>query len=80
MKAHTFNVQRFYDALEAERARRNVSWRDVGRATGLSSAIFTRMKAGRRLDVDSFAVLVQWLGSPARTFFDDIDQPAKERK
>jgi transcriptional regulator with XRE-family HTH domain len=63
------DVRALYEALEEERVSRGLSWREVARSLSLSPSIFSRMRQGKRPDVDTFAALVQWLDLPAERFF-----------
>lgn len=62
-----------YGALNAERANRGLSWRDVGREVGASPSTFTRMAQGRGTDANTFASLVAWLGVSADQFVRGTD-------
>lgn len=62
------NVAGLYAALDAEKAARSLSWRQVAKQCGLSPSTFTRMANGHNPEADAFAVLVTWLGQPADAF------------
>lgn len=63
------DVYGLHAALDAERAARGMSWREVARAAGVSPSLLSRMgNAGQRPDVDGFARLVRWLRLPAEQF------------
>jgi len=62
------DVQALYDALDQQRRTRKLSWRQVAAEAGVGPSTLSRMTKGKRPDVDSFAVLVSWLGVPADTF------------
>lgn len=64
----SFDRAGFYAALDITRQKRGMYWQDVARETGTSQSTFTRLGQGRAPDVDTFAVLVAWLGMPADTF------------
>ncbi|WP_371781777.1 helix-turn-helix domain-containing protein [Streptosporangium subroseum] len=55
-------------ALDAQRERRGLSWRQLAKEVGVSPSTMTRLAQGQRPDVDAFAALVHWLGQPADTF------------
>lgn len=57
-----FDAASFYQALEATRAGRKMSWREVAAAAGVSASTLTRMAQGKRPDVDSLAALASWSG------------------
>lgn len=57
-----FDAAGFYDALDATRQSRGMTWKDVAAASGVSASTLTRMAQGKRLDVDSLAALAAWSG------------------
>ncbi|QFZ77388.1 helix-turn-helix domain-containing protein [Streptomyces fagopyri] len=65
------NVSALYAALDAARTKKELSWRQLAAAVGVSPSTMTRMANGNRPDVDAFAALVRWLGMPAETFMVD---------
>jgi transcriptional regulator with XRE-family HTH domain len=71
------NLDALYAELDAKRRSERRSWRDVAGVLGVSPSIFTRLGQGRRPDVDTFAVLVDWLGVSADRFMGKKD---KERQ
>lgn len=52
-----------YEALEAHRARRGVSWRHVAAEIGIPPGTFTRLKGGKGVADGTFASLVSLLGA-----------------
>lgn len=64
----TFNRAGFHAALDAARASRDITWKQVAAETGVTDSTFTRLKQGHLLDLPNFAALVDWLGMPADTF------------
>lgn len=62
------DVARLHTALDAERAARGLSWRQLAAEAGVSASLVSRMGNGHRPDLDGFIALVQWLGLPAETF------------
>lgn len=48
--------------LAQKRAKENLSLRDVGRETGISTTTLMRMEHGRVSDTDNVIALSQWLG------------------
>ncbi|HVV09190.1 helix-turn-helix transcriptional regulator [Amycolatopsis sp.] len=59
---------RLYQALDAQREARALSWRQLAGEAGVSASLVSRMGNGHRPDLDGFIALVQWLGMPAETF------------
>ncbi|PXY34965.1 transcriptional regulator [Prauserella sp. PE36] len=62
------DARRLYDALDAQRGSRGMSWRQLADEAGVSPSLLSRMGNGHRPDLDGFIALVQWLGSPAEVF------------
>ncbi|OQO90863.1 helix-turn-helix domain-containing protein [Saccharomonospora piscinae] len=62
------DARRLYDALDAQRGARAMSWRQVAEQAGVSPSLLSRMGNGQRPDLDGFIALVQWLGAPAEEF------------
>ena len=57
-----FDSEAFYQALAATVRQRQVTWKDVSRATGVSATTLTRMAQGRQPDAASMAALSAWSG------------------
>lgn len=62
------DARRLYDALDAQRLARGMSWRQLAEQAGVSPSLLSRMGNGQRPDLDGFIALVQWLGAPAEEF------------
>lgn len=73
------NVAALYAALDAARTARDLSWRQLAAAVGVSPSTMTRMANGNHPDVNAFVALVTWLGMPAEAFMEDEDQQAAPR-
>ena len=67
-KERIFDAEGFFDALEAERESRELTWKEVAGEAGVSASTLTRMGQGRRPDVDSLAALARWAGLNADEF------------
>jgi transcriptional regulator with XRE-family HTH domain len=63
-----FDADAFYAALDAVRRARNLNWKQVAAASGVSASTLTRMAQGKRPDVDGLAALVAWSGLDADDF------------
>jgi transcriptional regulator with XRE-family HTH domain len=73
------NVASLYAALDAERSARGISWRRLARAVGISPSTLTRMANGHRPDVEAFAALTRWLGTPSEAYLSyEGEEPQKE--
>lgn len=64
----SFDADAFYIALDLERQSRRITWKDVAAEAGVSASTLTRMKQGKRPDVDSMAALASWSGLDADNF------------
>lgn len=64
----SFDAEAFYEAVDAQRRAKKMTWRQVAVATGVSASTFTRMAQGKRPDVDSLATLCSWSGLSADDF------------
>lgn len=67
-KLGQFDASGFYEALDATRQSRRMTWKDVAAAAGVSASTLTRMAQGKRPDVDSLAALTAWSGLQADAF------------
>ncbi|HEX5120072.1 MAG TPA: helix-turn-helix transcriptional regulator [Pseudonocardiaceae bacterium] len=56
----SFDAGAFFAALDAERAKRSLLWKDVAAQANVSQSTLTRLAQGKRPDVDSLAALVDW--------------------
>lgn len=70
MEAKKFDARGFYEALSATVASRNVSWKLVGEATGVSQTTLSRMSSERVPDAASLAALSAWAGLNPGDFVD----------
>jgi transcriptional regulator with XRE-family HTH domain len=57
-----FDAEGFYAALADTVEARAVTWKEVSRATGVSTTTLTRMAQGRNPDAASQAALAAWAG------------------
>ena len=67
-KSGWFDSEAFYDALDAERQARQLTWKRVAAESGVSASTLTRMAQGRRPDVNGLAALTSWSGLAADHF------------
>ncbi len=68
MPQASINIPALYAALDARRQSDGASWRDVAQELQISASTFSRLAAGARPDVDTFATLLVWLGMGAERF------------
>jgi len=76
-KAGSFDAAGFYEALDATRQARDLTWRQVAQQSGVSASTLTRMAQGKRPDVDSLAALSAWSRLQVEDF---IRQKVKSHK
>jgi transcriptional regulator with XRE-family HTH domain len=57
-----FDADAFYAALDMQRSARRITWKEVAQEAGVSASTLTRMKQGKRPDIDSMAALAGWGG------------------
>lgn len=63
-----FDARALYDALDAQRKARALSWREVAAEIGVSVATISRTQQGGRMEVDGMLAMVGWLGVPVERF------------
>lgn len=63
-----FDASAFYEALDAQRQSRRLTWKQVAQESGVSASTLTRMAQGKRPDVDGLAALTAWSGLNADDF------------
>lgn len=75
-----FDFQKFYQAVNAKRAERAASWRQVAREIGVGKSTLARMAQNKRPDADGLAALSYWAEvNPADFVFAEGDTPAAAR-
>jgi transcriptional regulator with XRE-family HTH domain len=67
-----FDTQALYDALEAQRTKRGLTWTDVARETGVSTSTLTGTRRGGRLEVDGVLAMARWLGRTVESFTHEV--------
>ena len=75
-----FNAAALYQALDAERRSRGLSWSQVAREVGVSVSTLTRTKLGGRMEVDGMLAMVRWVGRPAESFTFGHTEPRKKQR
>ena len=58
----------FYDALNAQRIAKGMTWKAVAAESKVSASTLTRMAQGRSPDLDGLAQLCNWSGLKAESF------------
>ena len=70
-----FDLGKFHAALNAHRAARRLTWKEVAQQSGVSASTLTRMSQGKRPDVDGLALLLAWSGLDALQFVPTANEP-----
>ncbi len=70
-----FDLGKFQAALNAHRAAKRLTWKDVAQQSGVSASTLTRMSQGKRPDVDGLALLLAWSGLDALQFVPTANEP-----
>jgi transcriptional regulator with XRE-family HTH domain len=66
-----FDINKFYLDLNTERISRGLTWKKIAEQSGVSASTLTRMRQGKRLDVDSLSALLNWSGFSIDDFVKD---------
>ena len=69
-----FDPSALFAALDAQRIARGLTWNDVARDIGVSSATLKRTQHGGRMEVDGMLAMVDWLGVPVDRFVRDTER------
>lgn len=75
---HQFDIAEFASYLNETRIRRGMSWRAVGRQTGVISSTLSRLGMGRHVDVDVISTLAVWAGLELGWFVRPATSGSKE--
>lgn len=63
-----FRSREIYEALNAHRQARGLTWSRVAEETGVSESTLTGTRRGGRLEVDGALAMVRWLGRTIESF------------
>jgi hypothetical protein len=63
-----FDTHALYEALDAQRLVRGLSWNDVARETGIAATTLKNTAKGGRLEIDGMLNMVHWLGRTVESF------------
>ena len=63
-----FDAQALYQALDARRVERGLTWKQVAAEIGVAEGTIKRTREGGRMEVDGMLAMVSWLGVPVETF------------
>jgi transcriptional regulator with XRE-family HTH domain len=67
------DVEALYVALDVERRRQRIKWREIARQCGCSSSTMTRIGQGKRPDADALVRLITWLDAPIAKFTTHVE-------
>jgi transcriptional regulator with XRE-family HTH domain len=62
MNQAKFDFPSYFKALAATASSRQLSWKSVSEATGVSQTTLSRMARGRQPDAESLTILSRWAG------------------
>lgn len=68
-----FDGEAYYEALARTVGARELTWKQVSQATGVSASTLTRMSQGKRPDAASLAALSAWSGINPGDFVEGIE-------
>ena len=77
MDKEHFDTEGFFAALDAVRASKGRTWKEVAADSGVSASTLTRMAQGKRPDVDGLAALLKWSGLKAEDYLKGKVVPGK---
>ena len=63
-----FDSSALYEALDRQRTKRGITWEQLAREIGVSTATMKRARSGGRMEVDGMLAMVRWLGVSVETF------------
>jgi transcriptional regulator with XRE-family HTH domain len=69
--ADRFDTAAFFSALNAVRAKRNLTWKEVARQSEINPSTLSRIGQGKNPDVNGFLALLSWSGLKAEMFTPD---------
>jgi len=67
------DARALFEAMNNQRQRRGMTWRQVSDEVGVSASTITRTKKGGRMEVDGMLNMVEWLGVPVEQFVIDTE-------
>jgi transcriptional regulator with XRE-family HTH domain len=75
----SFDNDKFYASLDAQRVARRLTWKQVAEESGVSASTLTRMSQGKRPDVDGLTALLAWGGLQSDSFMAASDVATADR-
>ena len=63
-----FDSVALYNALDQERKRRDMTWKEVADAIGVSQSAILNTRKGGRMEVDGMLAMVYWLKVQVESF------------
>jgi transcriptional regulator with XRE-family HTH domain len=74
MSNSRFDVASFYSALDSQREAQGKTWKQVANEAKVSASTLTRMRQGKRPDIDGLAALAAWSKLDINQFVRGRDQ------
>jgi transcriptional regulator with XRE-family HTH domain len=75
-----FHYDAFFEAVDTERQKRGLYWKDVADQADLAQSTLIRLGKGRRPDVETVVKLLEWLNVSSTMFFSGpTDEPTMLR-
>ena len=69
MSNQRFDAEAFYAGLASTREAKNLTWKQVAKESNVAASTLTRMRQGKRPDIDGLAALAIWSGLDVRNFY-----------
>ena len=69
MSNQRFDTEGFYAALDGTREAQNLTWKQVAKESSVAASTLTRMRQGKRPDIDGLAALASWSGLDVKKFY-----------
>lgn len=76
--AERFDSDAFFSALNAVRAQRSMTWKEVASQSKINASTLTRIGQGKKPDVNGLAALLAWSGLRAEMFIPDAEPQSPE--
>ena len=70
-----FDASALFAALDEQRIARDMTWDQVAREIGVSTATIKRTRFGGRMEVDGMLAMVGWLNVAVERFVSDSRTP-----
>ncbi len=78
MSNQRFDAGGFYAALDGTRETKNLTWKQVAKEAGIAASTLTRMRQGKRPDINGLAALASWSGLDVKKFYRPVKKVLPE--